>query len=49
MNRFNTSQPLPYVIELVLASSNCRTRQELEQIVLTMRHIQSLERSYARS
>jgi hypothetical protein len=37
MNRFNTSQPMPYLFELALASSNCRNRQELDQIVSTMR------------
>jgi hypothetical protein len=49
MNRFETSQPMPYLIELVLASSNCRNRQELDQIISTMRRIQSMERLYARS
>ena len=49
MNRFETSQPMPYLIELVLASSHCRNRQELDQIVATMRRIQSMERLYARS
>lgn len=49
MNYFETSQPMPYLFELVLASSNCRNRQELDQIVSTMRRIQSMERLYARS
>ena len=49
MNYFETSQPIPYLFELVLASSNCRNRQELDQIVSTMRRIQGMERLYARS
>ena len=49
MNYFETSQPMPYLFELVLASSNCRNRQELDQIVSTMRRIQGMERLYARS
>jgi len=49
MNYFETSQPMPYLFELLLASSNCRNRQELDQIVSTMRRIQGMERLYARS
>ena len=49
MNYFETSQPMPYLFELVLASSNCRNRQELDQIVTTMRRIQGMERIYARA